>query len=398
MIPMPATSVPGSTFAEMTSPTPIAPPTAVPHSEPIPGGPLFESIPGDPLHGPMPAEAVTGDIDPNRFAGGDGVTHEFTNLFFAESEYLLWRMQGTHLPPLTTASMMPPALFNSMMTQTVLGDNHQGTGWDSGFRLHAGVWFNCDHVLGVDSSFFFLGQQSAGAAVSSGGMPVLAVPFVTPAGAESSVILAGLGLSGSAAVRLETRMSGYEVNLRTNLFRGPCGHIDVFGGFRALSLADNLSFAAMSSTPLLGTARDEFDTRNWFYGGQIGAEIERRADRWSVDLISKVALGNTNEVANINGMSTPGSILVPGGFFTSPGNFGRHTQDRFSVVPELGVKVGYQVNDYIRLTAGYNVLYWSNVVRPGEQINRMIVGSPMFTFRTSDFWVQGITAGVEIRY
>jgi hypothetical protein len=68
-------------------------------------------------------------------------------------------------------------------------------------------------------------------------------------------------------------------------------------------------------------------------------------------------------------------------------------------VPELGVKVGFQLNDYIRITAGYNFLYWSNVARPGEQVNRMVLGAnPPFTFRTTDFWVQGITAGVEIRY
>ena len=50
-------------------------------------------------------------------------------------------------------------------------------------------------------------------------------------------------------------------------------------------------------------------------------------------------------------------------------------------------------------TVGYNLMYLSDVARPGEHIDRMVGGGhPAFTFRSSDFWVHGVTAGLELRY
>jgi hypothetical protein len=42
------------------------------------------------------------------------------------------------------------------------------------------------------------------------------------------------------------------------------------------------------------------------------------------------------------------------------------------VVPEVGVKVGYQVTPHLRAQVGYDFLYWSDVVRPGSQIDPLI--------------------------
>jgi len=62
------------------------------------------------------------------------------------------------------------------------------------------------------------------------------------------------------------------------------------------------------------------------------------------------------------------------------------------------------------------VLYWTNVVRPGQQIDRSLdeaqipnfdtlgpgspstLGRPAVPFRQSDFWAQGLNLGVEFRY
>jgi len=68
----------------------------------------------------------------------------------------------------------------------------------------------------------------------------------------------------------------------------------------------------------------------------------------------------------------------------------------------------------LRLSVGYNFLCWSSVVRPGDQIDRVIDVSqipnsglnatptgllrPAPLVRATDFWAQGITFGVEFRY
>ena len=107
--------------------------------------------------------------------------------------------------------------------------------------------------------------------------------------------------------------------------------------------------------------------------------------------------------------------VVAGGLLGLSSNIGNSHKDHFSFVPEVGMNVGYQVNDNIRIFGGYNFLYWTGVMRPGDQIDRSLdvtkipnfpvagtpaMGQPRPTvpFRTSDFWAQGITVGIEFRY
>ena len=104
----------------------------------------------------------------------------------------------------------------------------------------------------------------------------------------------------------------------------------------------------------------------------------------------------------------------PGGLLALRSNIGSSSNDEFSVVPKVTVKVGYQVNNALRGFVGYDFLYWSAVVRPGKQIDTVVDESlipnfnpsavsagqdrPGVLFRESDFWVQGLTTGLELRY
>jgi hypothetical protein len=85
-------------------------------------------------------------------------------------------------------------------------------------------------------------------------------------------------------------------------------------------------------------------------------------------------------------------------------------------VPEAALNVGYQIRERTRLFVGYTFLYFSDVARPGNQIDRTInptqtnfanaVGfpppagqpAPLFNLHQSDFWAQGINFGVPFRY
>ena len=50
-------------------------------------------------------------------------------------------------------------------------------------------------------------------------------------------------------------------------------------------------------------------------------------------------------------------------------NIGTHSINRFAIAPEFGFKIGYDITDNLRIFAGYNFLYMSSVVRPGNQID-----------------------------
>jgi len=60
----------------------------------------------------------------------------------------------------------------------------------------------------------------------------------------------------------------------------------------------------------------------------------------------------------------------PAGLLARPSNSGRSSRDAFAAVPECAVTLGYRVTRWLRATVGYSFLYWSDVARPGDQIDR----------------------------
>jgi hypothetical protein len=110
---------------------------------------------------------------------------------------------------------------------------------------------------------------------------------------------------------------------------------------------------------------------------------------------------------NINGGTTVNGVPnlnEPGGLFTASSNIGNYSQDQFAAVTEAGVSVGYFINPNVQLAVGYNLMYWSNVVRPGGQIDTTIDDlnvpptSPTFQFNTSSFWVQSVTLNLNWQF
>ncbi len=232
-----------------------------------------------------------------------------------------------------------------------------------------------------------------------------------------------------------THLQGYELNLAANLAdRGPL-RLDVLAGFRALDLNESLSLAddlmplaagfltfngAAVPTPSQATDSDIFRAANHFYGGQVGGRLSWQSDRFSITAVAKVALGATEEIVNINGSSTlflPGTTpaTAVGGILAQPSNSGQFYRSTFSVVPETGLELGYQLTPRLRATLGYTLLYWSDVARPGNQIDRTVNpiqvptdqgfgmgGGParpaLPTIRESDFWAQGLTLGLLFRF
>src|SRR6185437_12228081 len=100
--------------------------------------------------------------------------------------------------------------------------------------------------------------------------------------------------------------------------------------------------------------------------------------RWFVDLTTKLAMGDMHQVVNINGNTAVSNAalgvntLAPGGLYALPTNMGHFSRDQFAVIPEIGVNLGYQITNNVRAFVGYNLLYLSSVVRPGDQMNRAL--------------------------
>ena len=353
--------------------------------------------------------------------------------FWVEADYLLWRVRGDSLPSLVTAS--PPGtpranagVLLSPGTVTLFGDSSVNHDWRSGGRVQAGYWLDCEQHWGVEASFFMLDTSARHFTAASGGTPILARPFFNAVtGRPDAELVAFPGvLSGQVSVGESSTLLGAGAWLRKNVCCGDCSRLDALVGYRYLRLSDRLgiredlvSTDPTSATVPLGTkitVIDRFDTSNDFHGIDLGLAGEVRRGDWVLRGVAKVALGQTGGEVDVNGSRTatvPGFApqTQSGGLLALSSNSGRFTRDRFGVVPEVGLQVGYQVTSYLRAYVGYDFLFWNDVVRPGSQIDTTVnpnllppatPGGPARPAprlgNTVDLSVHGVSFGLEFRF
>ena len=362
-------------------------------------------------------------------------------LFWARGEYLLWWVKNAQLPVPIVSTGDPNVGFplnnglagaiGQPSTQVLLGGNGANLGTFSGFRLTLGGWLDNNRTVGIEGSGFSLEKRTSRFYVGSdaAGNPPVYIPEFNPiAGAEHGAVIADplQGFSGSVSVTSTLQLWGAEVNGLINLWRRPGLEFSVLGGFRYAELKETLAINSTTNDLIfLNTAvfSDQFATRNQFYGGQFGGRMSYQQDRLSVDVTTKVALGATHQVVDIQGNSSltvpPGGFPLapiastPGGIFTQPSNIGRRTGNEFSVMPTVELKLGYQITPRMRVFTGYDFMYWNQVVRPGNQMdhNLNLTQSPIFgggalvgpavpapLFQRTDFWAHGVTFGFEFRF
>ena len=94
-------------------------------------------------------------------------------------------------------------------------------------------------------------------------------------------------------------------------------------------LEDRLAVNMTSSvSPESTTVSDSFRTLNQFYGGEFGMVEKWWRDRWSLQVLGKVALGATTVTTHING-STTTTETTTGTTTTYPGGvLAQATQSR----------------------------------------------------------------------
>jgi hypothetical protein len=373
------------------------------------------------------SSSSTGSLCDSRICGcGCGDTCSEPNRFYVSGEYLLWWIKDSKLPPLvTTAPAGSSGAIGAPGTIVLFGGNLDNEE-RSGGRFTLGYWFDDCQTLGLETSVFFLANRDVNFAANSGTFPLLARPFFNlNSGTEFSEITTSPGLgTGGIAVNTFSHMWGAEMNLRSNICDNCRWRFDVLGGFRYLSLREGINIQenilADAAAPMFAgdtiMVNDDFNTRNQFYGGQLGTRLGWTHNRWSIDWLAKVALGVTHEVINIQGnqlITTPAGAtsFFNGGLLALGSNSGSFSRDKFTVVPETDLVLSFRATKHIKLLVGYSFLYWSNVVRPGDQIDRVIdvtripnsglivaptgQNRPTVLFKGTDFWAQGISFGME---
>jgi hypothetical protein len=353
---------------------------------------------------------------------------------YVRAEYLGWWLKGDNPPALVTTSPSgttetAAGVLGQPGTSVLFGGNTIGTGMRSGARIVAGWWL--DPTTRIEGEVFGLGTNntSFNEASSSSGIPILARPFFNlQTGKQDAFLLAFSGTpgtsSGNISILERSSFMGAGIRALQNLSCVNCCdqqcRWDFIYGFRYLRLAENLtinsSLTAIDTAAPAGTvftAFDGFKTANNFYGADLGLMSERRNARWSLTTIGRFAIGWTSQTATISGNSTttqPGSPTTTsnGGLLALPSNIGDYHHAAFTYVPQLELKLGYYLTQNLRLSVGYDLMYWSRVARPGEQISTSVntsqagggtltgTNGPMFSFHESGLWVQGLSLGGEL--
>ena len=360
--------------------------------------------------------------------------------FWARGDYLLWWVKNAPMPVPIVTTGDPNVGFNGGVntvntagaigqpgTRTLFGDSNVGLGAFSGMRFSLGGWLTDEQIVGIEGSGFVLQHRTSQFAASSDGVngPSLYYPInSTIAGAPRGIPIADplRQFSGAVFATSTLQLWGAELNGCISLTRRPGFEVIALAGFRYADLRESFQIRD-SVTDLVfqnvQSLNDRFDTRNQFYGGQIGLRSSWQRDRLSMDLTGKVALGSTHQVVNIAGNIAESPLLPPtsaGGLFTQSSNIGRTTANQFTVIPNVELKLGYRLTQRLTASVGYDFMYWNQVVRPGNQIDRNVnltqngvldpngVGAlvgpaqPTSQFNRTDFWAQGVSVGLEFRY
>jgi Putative beta barrel porin-7 (BBP7) len=343
--------------------------------------------------------------------------------FWAQAEYLLWFFEPGSAPPLLAAFRAPTAGQPVSAQGAVLlfptGGFNDGPA--SGVRGTLGMWFDNDQNWGAEASYFWLPEETTGEQFSSSGGVLLARPFfdlLREMPVLRPVSLAGQ-FSGSSRVDTSIDFQGGELNLLKRGHSIFSDHVEFLAGFRYLNLGEHLCIEDSIVSRTLGassSAFDAFETRNQFYGGQVGVRFNFTEPRWVADLSAKVAYGAINQSVRIDGATRAdlvglGTFALPGNTLTATSNIGDFSRTRSAFVPELTLNFGYRITPNAVFFVGYNFMLITDVVRAGSQIDPGVNPAllpfhfgpdrplrPTVPFHSEDFWAQGLNFGLALRY
>lgn len=394
----------------------------------------------------------TRDFSPT--AGMTGDLHEeltgVNDRWWAEVDYLRWRARGYDVPALVTQSPVgtAPAVAGRLPGAEILfGDGSLAGDWRDGGRARLGWWAVDGQFVGYQAEYFGLnGQEANFTASSTAAGPLLARPFFnTAVGAEDASLISGPGLTidlgqgpftydvdgtinvsassdihSFALTRRHVLWTDFERNIRTDWLLGyRYFRLDEGINITDVVTLNNPSGGLVAPGTLIRRV-DEFDATNDFHGGEVGLSGEIHRGRWSLNMLGKLGIGNTEQSVNVRGNTAvnPGGVLgfveSPGlgGFLAQPGlNIGSQVRNAFTLMPEAEMAVAFQVNDYISLKLGANAVYVNRVARPGNQIDRNLNPTffppannptgdpaPASKFDQTYLLLYGFNAGVEVRW
>ena len=347
---------------------------------------------------------------------------------WGSAEVLMWWMKGSKLPAIVGTSPtnpLTPRLDASVVGTpgytTLYGDERAGREIQAGGRITLGTWLDATHNAGIGMRFFALDGSSEHFDRNTDGSTIIGRPFYNVQLGREDALLIGYPNenSGNIRVHFTNSLIGNDAYFRVMLERSRLRRLDLISGYQFLRMDDDLRIS--SSTDIIDVnslafgARinvfDRFRATNEFHGAMMGLQGTMGRGNWSLTGLGKLGIGNNHQQVIIQGardISFPPGPATPsnGGLFAQPSNIGTHVRDRLCFIPEMTANLAYHVTPTFSVHVGYNLIWISDVVLSGDQIDRRVnlsqvpgpvVGPnlPAFQFRSTEYWVQGINLGLN---
>lgn len=306
--------------------------------------------------------------------------------WWVSADYLMWWIQGNRLPPSVTTSL--PQIQPEQTAVILFREQRVDDDLRHGVRLTIGGWLDECREWGVEAHYFYVGNAD------DGHQAAIDVPNL---------------IDGYIGVDTSSDVNSAGLLLRKTWLRNCRGNVALVGGYRylrfqeALTIEENL---LLDSTTLAG--RDSFAVQNDFHGVDLGLAAQMQRGRWSLDALTKLGLGGVRQQRDITGQTWASSggatTIQDSGLLTRSSNLGHYSDTQFAFLPELGVNLGYCITPSLSLRAGYSLLWLTDALRTGDQIDSAIGDSgtgadphPQACGDGTSVCVQGLNLGAEWR-
>ena len=413
-----------------------------------PAGPMAGPV--GPMAGPMPyAQMAAAQVQPtqmqpvamttNQYGGeidgsmyetaGDCVEYENVagdmNTALPPRAYgsfdamMIWRKGGNYPPILTTSNATDQGVLGQPSTQVLWGGN-QSDGPSLGGRLTVGLWMDDYQNWSVGGRFLGLTNQTLGYTATSAQYPVLAFPFYnTNTSAQDSFLVAlpgnGVGAADNTTVNFANTNKLYmgDAFVTKHLYTNNGNRFDFVGGYTFAKIQDSFRMDSTYTVQETGgsipqgtvvNVVDSFSAMNEFHGGQVGLMAEFQDGPFSWRALGKLSLGNMRQEGTLSGQTTyNGGSAQPVGNYVQATNSGSYGRSQFAYIPEANIEMLYALNCNLDLKLGTTFVYFSDVMTGGTMINNQISpdGSnpnPQFNFVSQEYWILGMTFGVDYHY
>ncbi len=346
-------------------------------------------------------------------------------------EFLFGWAARTNLVPLVTTNpagtgQLVAGLLSEPSTETLLGGT-QSSGLLPGFRLGAGFIYDQEYGTGVEAGFMFLSSNSSNFFFDSADHNlILARPYIDATTDAAASVLVGFPGLSTGTINVESKVDNFysfNLDLTEKIWEQESGlRLDTMFGYRFASFSDRLRIRQhIDSLTMPGASidsQDSFSAKNSFNGLDLGLRTSYLwSDRLSLNVLTKVAVGNMHRTVDIRGKTTttvagsPPPVVANGGVYALSSNIGEHSSNDFAVLPEAGANLVWKFRSNMNLRLGYSLIYLTKGARADNQIDFTVNPNlfppadpaatplrPGFQENHNDFWIQSLNVGVDVTF